>query len=135
RYMTLASLSALALACSAPSGRPTDESSSGLDSLSTESSDTNTSAPGDGDGDGDGDATGGQPCTMDSECPGGQVCLPGSGECGPVGSCLVPEDCPDGQTCVEGMCMIGGDCGGFVFSIEAVPPNLLIMLDRRGSME
>lgn len=133
RYMTLATLSALALACSDPSGRPTDESSSGIDSLSTESGTTNTTTPGDGDG--DGDATGGLPCTMDSECPGGQVCLPGSGECGPVGSCLVPEDCPDGQTCVEGMCMIGGDCGGFVFSIEAVPPNLLIMLDRSGSME
>ncbi|MCA9683021.1 MAG: hypothetical protein KC457_12550 [Myxococcales bacterium] len=32
------------------------------------------------------------------------------------------------------MCTIGGDCGGFEFSIEAVPPNLLIMLDRSGSM-
>lgn len=78
---------------------------------------------------------GGDPCTLDDDCPDGEVCLPGSSECGPPGSCNLDDDCPDGQICEDGTCVIGSDCGGFVFVIEAVPPNLLIMLDRSGSME
>ncbi len=75
-------------------------------------------------------------CTTDADCPDGTVCLPASGQCLPEGSCVLDEDCPEGQVCTdEGTCMIGSECGGFEFSIEAVPPNLLIMLDRSGSMD
>jgi hypothetical protein len=76
----------------------------------------------------------GDPCATDGDCAPGEVCLPGSGECGPAGGCIIDADCPEGQICEDGVCMIGGDCGGFEFSIEAVPPNLLILLDRSGSM-
>jgi hypothetical protein len=101
------------------------------------------------DGDGDGDSSGSgesaddamdltegdtQPCTSDEDCP-GQVCLPASGICADAGSCVVDDDCPDGQVCTDGACMIGGECGGFQFEIEAVPPNLMILLDRSGSMD
>jgi hypothetical protein len=51
-------------------------------------------------------------------------------------ACELDGDCDEGFTCTdEGQCSIGGDCGGFVFEIEAVPPNLLVLLDRSGSMD
>jgi hypothetical protein len=79
------------------------------------------------------DDTGGS-CTSDADCP-GQICLLASGVCADAGTCMLDGDCPVGQACTDGACMIGGDCGGFQFEIEAVPPNLLIMLDRSGSMD
>lgn len=85
--------------------------------------------------DGTAETDAGSPCSNDDQCPGGQVCGQASGECVPEGGCVLSGDCPPGQICDDGTCMIGGDCGGFVFEIEAVPPNLLIMLDRSGSME
>jgi hypothetical protein len=121
----------LSLACASESERPAD--TTGVTTLNTEATagsetadtsvDTNTSLDE------------GDPCATDGDCMPGQVCLPASGECGPPGGCILDADCPDGQVCEDGICMIGGDCGGFEFSIEAVPPNLLIMLDRSGSMD
>ncbi|MCA9683020.1 MAG: hypothetical protein KC457_12545, partial [Myxococcales bacterium] len=36
--------------------------------------------------------TEGTPCTLDGDCPMGQICLPASGVCGPDGSCLMDGD-------------------------------------------
>ncbi|MFV8753842.1 vWA domain-containing protein [Nannocystaceae bacterium ST9] len=125
----------LALGCGGED-RPTNDDE-GLSSLEGETApntdDTSESAEGEATDFTDDGA--GQPCTDDSDCP-GQICLPASGACGDPGSCFLDEDCPEqGQVCTDNLCMIGGDCGGFQFEIEAVPPNLLIMLDRSGSMD
>jgi hypothetical protein len=128
--MILALCCAQSLACAQGSTRPMAEET-GVGTL-TLGSTTNEAESGDSGGD---TLDGGDPCSLDDDCPDGEVCLPGSSECGPPGTCVVDQDCPDGQICEDGTCMIGGDCGGFVFVIEAVPPNLLIMLDRSGSMD
>ncbi len=116
-------------------GRPTNDDE-GLSSVadSADSANTNTESGSAGDATDFTDDGAGQPCTSDADCP-GQVCLPASGACGDPGSCFLAEDCPEGQVCTDNLCMIGGDCGGFQFEIEAVPPNLLILLDRSGSMD
>jgi hypothetical protein len=47
----------------------------------------------------------------------------------------VGADCPDGQTCTAAKkCEIGGGCGQTQFEIERVAPNIMILLDRSGSM-
>lgn len=122
-----------ALACAPASERPADSG----EGVATLSLGTTTDEAGSESADSSVETDtldGGDPCTSDDDCPDGEVCLPGSSACGPAGSCLIDDDCPEGQVCEDGTCMIGGDCGGFVFVIEAVPPNLLIMLDRSGSM-
>jgi hypothetical protein len=120
------------LACGRdPAGTMTEESGVGTLSDGTTTDETESG----GSGVETDTLDGADPCSLDDDCPDGEVCLPGSAECGPPGSCIVDDDCPDGQICEDGTCMIGGDCGGFVFVIEAVPPNLLIMLDRSGSMD
>lgn len=136
-------LSPLTLACSlllacGDGGRPSDdEGLSSLDEAESTAPDTSASESESADANTDTDFTddgAGQPCEGDEDCP-GQVCLPASGVCGDAGSCVLDEDCPEGQTCTDNACMIGSECGGFQFVIEAVPPNLLIMLDRSGSMD
>lgn len=131
--LLLAICCAQTLACAKDPERPVD------DGVATLSLGTSTEGEAESESASSGVETdtldGADPCTLDDDCPDGEVCLPGSAECGPPGSCVIDNDCPDGQICDDGTCMIGGDCGGFVFMIEAVPPNLLIMLDRSGSME
>lgn len=127
------SLSVILLASScANEGRPNADD----EGLSSSDDESGTTSAGESADDSNNDFTddAGQPCTNDADCP-GQVCLPASGICANSGSCVLDDDCPVGQACTDGMCMIGGDCGGFQFEIEAVPPNLLIMLDRSGSMD
>ncbi|MBC8068079.1 MAG: hypothetical protein IAG13_07085 [Deltaproteobacteria bacterium] len=80
------------------------------------------------------DSSGGMQCTDDTACPEGQHCGAGSGVCLPQDGCLLDGDCEGGFECVDGTCMIGG-CGGFQFMLEAVPPNVMILLDRSGSMD
>lgn len=130
--LPLVSISALGLlACS--TDRNTQSSDDGVTSLGT-GVETGTETSG-MEGNEDLTTEGGMSCTLDEDCADGEVCGPASGECVPEGGCILDDDCPDGQVCTDGACMIGSDCGGFVFSIEAVPPNLLIMLDRSGSMD
>jgi len=74
-------------------------------------------------------------CTLDADCPDGQHCTPVSGMCVPPDGCVLAGDCEGGFVCEDGMCVIGGDCGGFQFEIENVPPNVMILLDRSGSMD
>ncbi len=80
------------------------------------------------------DSSGGQACTDDSECPEGQHCGTMSAQCLPPDGCALPGDCEGGFTCEDGTCVIGG-CGGFQFMLEVVPPNVMILLDRSGSMD
>lgn len=74
-------------------------------------------------------------CSTDDDCPDGQRCAPVSGVCVPPDGCMLPGDCEGGFVCEDGTCVIGGDCGGFQFQIENVPPNVMILLDRSGSMD
>lgn len=71
-------------------------------------------------------------CT--AACDDGQFCSQ-AGICIPLGTCADPADCDEGLTCDEaGECVPGGGCGGLEATIEAVPPNLLVVLDRSCSM-
>ncbi len=75
-------------------------------------------------------------CVDDSECPPGQHCGAWSKECLDPDGCVLTEDCDPGFVCTPaGTCEIGGDCGAESFSLTAVPPNVMIVLDRSGSMD
>ena len=87
------------------------------------------------DGSGSLDDTVGQDCQSDADCPPGLQCKPMSRQCLDPTACVFDGDCDEGFACEDGTCTIGGDCGGFVFQFEQVPPNLLILLDRSGSMD
>jgi hypothetical protein len=52
------------------------------------------------------------------------------------GTCLEDGDCSKGNVCdpMTKACVPGGMCGQFEAKIEAVPPNLLVVLDRSCSM-
>jgi hypothetical protein len=49
----------------------------------------------------------------------------------------VDGDCVEGQKCnlATGTCEVGGDCGEVQFGLERVTPNVLVLLDRSGSMD
>ncbi|NVB38251.1 VWA domain-containing protein [Pseudenhygromyxa sp. WMMC2535] len=137
--LSLALLASLgALACGDDRGAESDEGVSSLGPTSTfGGDDSGDEASSDGESSTATTTldTSGEGCVGDDECPEGQVCLSASDVCFAEGGCIIDDDCDDGQICQDGVCAIGGDCGGFEFSIEAVPPNLLILLDRSGSME
>lgn len=72
------------------------------------------------------------PCNMHSDCPDTTYCAP-TGVCSPSntgGPCDDDSACTNGETCVGGFCA----CRGQTFQAEGVPPNVLIVLDRSGSM-
>ncbi|MDC0717410.1 VWA domain-containing protein [Nannocystis bainbridge] len=79
--------------------------------------------------------TGGPGCSGDQDCPEGQHCGSWSGQCLPAGGCVFDEDCDGGQTCNDGVCEIGGECGAQEFALTQVVPNVMIVLDRSGSMD
>jgi hypothetical protein len=130
----------LTAACASEGGRENDGSASdpSIGSITItagtgEGTTADTEDPSDGSA--DGFDTGAPMCAGDEDCPPDQHCGEGSKVCvGPTG-CVLDEDCDDGFDCKDGMCTIGGDCGGFAFEITAVPPNMLILLDRSGSMD
>ncbi|MCX4241483.1 vWA domain-containing protein [Paraliomyxa miuraensis] len=133
-----AGLVSVLLGCGGDGGRADDSGPTSLTGITitataTDGDPTETSAASvDGTADGTG---GGGPCETDDDCPAGQHCGAMSKQClGPI-DCVLDNDCDEGFTCEEGMCTIGGGCGGFVFSFDEVPPNLLILLDRSGSMD
>lgn len=135
--LVLASLLVLGLgACGGDDGRPDGglqppTSLTGL--TATDGDPTETSAVAT---EGSADESGPSPgCQGDEDCPPGQHCGTMSKQCLDPTGCVVDQDCDQGFTCVDGTCTIGGDCGGFVFQFEEVPPNLLILLDRSGSMD
>ncbi|MCB9748645.1 MAG: VWA domain-containing protein [Myxococcales bacterium] len=133
-------LAVAALACTVGGREPTEtdaasapmNSGSGIASLGS-SAGTSTSG---------GETTGatvgggaGAPCGEGDACPNGQVCAPASDVCLPPGACLINLDCEDGMVCEEGSCSIGGECGADEFMLTKLAPNLMIVLDRSGSME
>ncbi|MCB9701823.1 MAG: VWA domain-containing protein [Myxococcales bacterium] len=84
-----------------------------------------------------GSASGGSmtECNGDDECPPGEHCGTLSGKCLADGECIYFEDCEGGKTCVDGKCVIGGECGAQGFNLTKLPPNVMIVLDRSGSMD
>lgn len=77
-------------------------------------------------------------CAADGDCASGERCGMASRVCldAATGACAAPGDCPEGQTCAaEGVCAIGGACGSAEIAIENVAPNVMILLDRSGSMD
>ncbi|MFO0555356.1 MAG: VWA domain-containing protein [Polyangiaceae bacterium] len=72
-----------------------------------------------------------KPCATHTECGANAACL--DGVCGlntSGGPCDSDTNCLSGETCTGGVC----GCGGVVYGAESVPPNVLIVLDRSGSM-
>ncbi|MEZ4385706.1 MAG: VWA domain-containing protein [Nannocystaceae bacterium] len=82
-----------------------------------------------------GSATTGEDCMTSADCPPGQHCTPFTGVCVDEDGCVLTEDCEGGFVCESGECVIGGDCGAMSFEITKLPPNLMLMLDRSGSMD
>jgi hypothetical protein len=103
----------------------------------------------------------GEPCAGAAECEGALVCAPASGECEENVSCADHSDCgdeaycrddgtcaksetespcevdatcPASDRCFAGVC-IPDQCQAENFVAEAVEPNMLIVLDRSGSMD
>jgi hypothetical protein len=78
-------------------------------------------------------------CGSDADCAAtpGSECSAG-GHCIPQGSCETDQDCDAGFTCQPadgGMqCVPGGGCGAEEYGAEAVPPNMLLVVDRSCSM-
>ncbi|MBI4699953.1 MAG: VWA domain-containing protein [Deltaproteobacteria bacterium] len=81
-------------------------------------------------------------CVPEESCPGGcgegQFCS-AAGECIAAGTCKVDADCDQGSGLAcdlqIGQCVPGGSCGEQQFEITAQPPNMMIVLDRTGSMD
>lgn len=75
-------------------------------------------------------------CRVDADC-GGRVCGAGSRTCLSPGECGADGDCPAGQVCNgdTSVCEIGGMCGMTEFAITRLAPNVMILLDRSGSMD
>ncbi len=97
------------------SGRDSDDGESGFES--------STGFPGSGD------------CDSDDDCPEGEACTPYSNVCVPPGGCGIDADCElEGLSCQAGICSAGEDCGDATFNITQLEPNVMILLDRSGSM-
>lgn len=104
-----------------------------------------------------GSGASGPGCETAADCPSGSVCDPAtqtcrpstacrdSTECGPGaicdaqgqcranetgGVCVAEEDCPAGDLCIHGRC----GCRGDRYEAEMIQPNVLILLDKSGSM-
>lgn len=75
-------------------------------------------------------------CVVHADCPEGERCGAASLVCIAAGGCAADGDCADGLTCDEAMgtCSIGSGCGGVEFALTRQKPNVLIVLDRSGSM-
>jgi hypothetical protein len=73
------------------------------------------------------------PCTSGS-CGTGEKCS-GLGGCVPDNKCAVTTDCLGGEVCSPTFqCVEGGNCGHDNYQATFVKPNMLIVLDRSGSM-
>jgi len=84
-------------------------------------------------GGGSGGGIGPNSCTPACEAP--QVCG-ASGTCIEPGSCASDVDCMAGTVCdtATAKCVPGGACGAQEAKVEAVPPNMLLVVDRSCSM-
>jgi hypothetical protein len=80
-------------------------------------------------------------CATHGDCEAGEICQ--SGVCLPNasgGPCDSDLDCIEGEHCELGECVSEGEgsdemgCGGEAYEATAIPPNVMILLDRSGSM-
>ncbi|MEO6420975.1 MAG: vWA domain-containing protein [Polyangiaceae bacterium] len=90
----------------------------------------------------------GADASFDGTVVGGGVCVPAcapgelcsvTNACIPVGTCAADGDCTGGKVCTASdggakTCTPGGACGSTRVTADAIPPNLLITLDRSCSM-
>lgn len=125
----LASSTVLAMAC----GSSSDEGTGGAGAAASGSA-----SGGAGAGDTGGSGTlgvGAGSGTCDPPCADGDICSV-AGSCILEGTCLEDGDCAQGTVCDAdtSICVPGGDCGSQEATVEAVPPNLLVVLDRSCSM-
>jgi hypothetical protein len=83
-------------------------------------------------------------CTEHIDCASAEICQDGA--CVPNasgGPCDAHSNCIEGEYCQYGECIPGDGgsgeggmgCGGQLYQATAIPPNVLIVLDRSGSME
>lgn len=73
-------------------------------------------------------------CGADGDCDSGNFCST-AGECIPTGTCRSDGDCTEAEVCnPQNQCVPGEGCGGEEFGIEAIVPNMIIVLDRSCSM-
>jgi hypothetical protein len=71
-------------------------------------------------------------CTTHDQCGKAAFCTGGQCVRSKTGSpCSTTDNCPPGETCMGGFC----GCKGQTYGAQNVPPNVLILLDRSGSMK
>lgn len=119
--------------------------SASLTGTATDGGASDATEPGEVNDDGDDDVTGpdgattfpdATECEDDSDCPSGEECTAFSQLCVPPGGCGIDADCPlESVTCQAGVCTTGEDCGDATFNITQLEPNVMILLDRSGSMD
>lgn len=76
-------------------------------------------------------------CAHDDDCPGDLHCGEESSRCLGDGECAATGDCGEGMVCNTdtGECEIGGECGATEINATRQAPNVVILLDRSGSMD
>jgi hypothetical protein len=76
-------------------------------------------------------------CGADGDCTAPEVCGKGSKKCLPPGSCNQDGDCAQNHVCnaASKLCELGAGCGKSEFKLTQVAPNVMILLDRSGSMD
>jgi hypothetical protein len=79
--------------------------------------------------------SGGIALGCDPSCAPPRRCGASSGACLDPDACVSDGDCSQGQKCEAGKCKIGGECGQVAFQMERISPNIMILLDRSGSMD
>lgn len=75
-------------------------------------------------------------CGADGDCTAPEVCGGGSKKCLPPGTCNQDGDCAQNHVCnpTSKQCELGSGCGKSEFKLTQVAPNVMILLDRSGSM-
>ncbi len=131
RFVRLASLTIAALAACGGSDQPM---STGTGTSSSSSSSGSAGGAG-GAGAGGGGSGGDLPIGCEPACVAPQTCSVAR-TCIDPGTCVGDGDCGAGTVCdpVTSKCVPGGTCGAQETKIAAVPPNLLVVLDRSCSM-
>jgi len=76
-------------------------------------------------------------CADDADCEGSLHCGDESSRCLGDGECAATGDCDEGMVCdtQNEECVIGGECGATEINADRKAPNVLILLDRSGSMD
>jgi hypothetical protein len=75
-------------------------------------------------------------CAADGDCDDADFCSE-TDACIADGSCALNADCDAGMICADATstCEPGSDCGATELELAAIPPNLLLTLDRSCSMK